>query len=292
MSDIRVRLAGEADVAEAVRQAARLAEGRGLGSVEAHQLATAVSEAAMNALVYAGGGEARLAGVERHGRPGVEVTVRDSGPGIADPVAALRDGYSTGSTLGLGLPGARRLVDEFALDSAPDAGTAVHLVKWRGGADSAPPIAGFSVAAGAGAEAFLQPFRNGVLLGAIAGPGAHAAAAACRAQAWRAPTVLASACQDTLATGARLDLALASLSALDSRLSWLRAGDAGAELVRDGAPSHPPPLPALAGGHASLLRAAELPVRRGDVLRLTAGAGSLEARVGRGALEPRLRPRF
>jgi serine/threonine-protein kinase RsbT len=287
----RVRIASESDIAEAVRESARLGRQRGLASVEARQLATAVSEAATNALKYAGGGEAVLEAVERQGRSGVMVVVRDSGPGIADPRRALREGHSTGGSLGLGLPGARRLVDEFALDSADGAGTAVTLVKWRGGGDSATPIADWQLVAGERGEAFLQPFRNGVLLGAVAGPGASAAAAACRAQAWRAPTVLATACLAVLARGERLDVALASLSALDSRLSWLRAGAAEGELLREGdPPRRAPALPALAAGHTPLLRAAELPVRRDDVLTLAAGDAAVEARVGRGALERRPRP--
>lgn len=287
----RVRIASESDVAEAVRQSARLGERRGLASVEARQLATAVSEAATNALKYAGGGEAVLEAVERQGRQGVMVVVRDTGPGIPDPRRALREGHSTGGSLGLGLPGARRLVDEFALDSSDGAGTAVTLVKWRGGGDSASPIADWQLVEGERGEAFLQPFRNGVLLGAIAGPGSSEAAAACRAQAWRAPTVLAAACLAALPPGERLDVALASLSALDSRLAWLRAGASEAELVRDGDPRRrPPPLPALSAGRTPLLRAAELPVHRDDVLTLAAGDAAVEAHVGRGALERRPRP--
>src|SRR5688500_1026177 len=105
------RLAGEADVAAAAREARSLAVACGLSGVEAQNVATAVSEVALNAVKYARGGEVELEPAERDGRHGLRVVVRDGGAGIADLDAALRDGVSSGGSLGLGLPGARRLMD-------------------------------------------------------------------------------------------------------------------------------------------------------------------------------------
>jgi serine/threonine-protein kinase RsbT len=128
---VRLALRHESDVAAARRDARALAQELGLtlGSVEA--LATAVSEVARNILVHAGGGEIML-GIVRNGtQSGIVVIARDDGPGISDIEEALRDGYSTGSGLGLGLPSARRLVDEFELHSIAGQGTTVSLTKWR-----------------------------------------------------------------------------------------------------------------------------------------------------------------
>ena len=93
-------------------------------------LCTAVSEVANNLLRYAGEGTLSFAVFADHHRAGIEVVAEDHGPGIADLDAAMTDGYSTGDSLGIGLPGARRLVDEFHIESAPHRGTTVRLVKW------------------------------------------------------------------------------------------------------------------------------------------------------------------
>jgi serine/threonine-protein kinase RsbT len=127
-----VRVDGDIDVAAAARAARGLAEACGLSGVEAQHVATAVSEVARNAVKYAAGGEVDLAPAERGGRRGLRVTVRDSGPGIADLAAALRDGVSSGGSLGLGLPGARRLMDDFAIVSELGRGTTVTMTKWCG----------------------------------------------------------------------------------------------------------------------------------------------------------------
>ncbi len=128
-----VDIANEADllrVRTALRQHAVAA---GFGIVDQTKLVTAGSELARNILHYANRAPAdmRVDGVESAGRTGLRAVFADQGPGIADLDAALGDGYSTGGTLGLGLPGARRLVDEFAVDTAPGAGTRVTIVKWK-----------------------------------------------------------------------------------------------------------------------------------------------------------------
>ncbi|HEY1626245.1 MAG TPA: anti-sigma regulatory factor [Streptosporangiaceae bacterium] len=115
-----------------VRQQARIAAaGCGLSLVDQTKLVTAASELARNTLVYGGGGTARIEVVKSgNGRSGVRIGFADNGPGIPDMELALTDGWSSGSGLGLGLSGARRLVDEFELTSEPGAGTTVVVTKW------------------------------------------------------------------------------------------------------------------------------------------------------------------
>jgi len=102
-----------------------------LSLVDQTKLVTAASELARNTLVYGGGGEAAVRVVQRGAVTGVEVVFTDSGPGIADVDLALTDGWTSGSGLGLGLSGTKRLVDEFDLKTAPGAGTSVTIVKWK-----------------------------------------------------------------------------------------------------------------------------------------------------------------
>lgn len=115
-----------------VRQFVRVtAAENGLSLVDQTKLVTAASELARNTLVHGGGGVARVEVVKSpNGRAGVKLHFTDEGPGIADIDLALRDGWSTGTGLGLGLSGSRRLVDEFELDSKPGAGTSVMVIKW------------------------------------------------------------------------------------------------------------------------------------------------------------------
>jgi serine/threonine-protein kinase RsbT len=121
----------DADVVR-VRQAARdLAVEAKLSIVDQTKLVTATSELARNTLIHGGGGEASAALVEQAGRAGVELVFHDEGPGIADVGLALTDGWSSGSGMGLGLSGTKRLVDEFELASAPGEGTRVRIVKWK-----------------------------------------------------------------------------------------------------------------------------------------------------------------
>ena len=102
----------------------------GFSSTDLTLLATAISEVARNVTTYAGEGEVALRVVHERGRDGIEVVASDAGPGITDVELAMQDGYTTGNGLGLGLPGTRRLVDDFDLRTAPGAGTTVRLVKW------------------------------------------------------------------------------------------------------------------------------------------------------------------
>jgi serine/threonine-protein kinase RsbT len=115
-----------------VRQQVRVAAADcGLSLVDQTKVVTAASELARNTLVHGGGGAAQVEVVTSgNGRRGVRIGFTDQGPGIADLDQALTDGWSSGGGLGLGLSGARRLVDEFELNSKPGAGTSVVVVKW------------------------------------------------------------------------------------------------------------------------------------------------------------------
>jgi serine/threonine-protein kinase RsbT len=99
--------------------------------VEQTKFVTAASELARNTLDYGGGGEARIEIVENDHRRGVRVAFSDQGPGIPDIERALSDGYTSGGGMGLGLGGAKRLSDEFHIDSAPGKGTTVTIIKWK-----------------------------------------------------------------------------------------------------------------------------------------------------------------
>lgn len=126
----KVPISSDQDVVR-VRQAVRtLAVSTALSLVDQTKVITAASELARNTLIYGGGGVAMLESVTDASRRGVRITFIDQGPGIADIPQALTDGYTTGGGLGLGLSGARRLVDEFEIDSAPGCGTRVSLTKW------------------------------------------------------------------------------------------------------------------------------------------------------------------
>lgn len=130
-SRVGCSIAAEADLIR-VRQVLRgEAERAGLGLVDQTKLITAGSELARNILIHATSqGGVVVEPVERDGRRGVVATFVDGGPGIADVEAALTDGFSTSGSLGLGLPGARRLVDELTITSAVGSGTEVVIVKW------------------------------------------------------------------------------------------------------------------------------------------------------------------
>jgi serine/threonine-protein kinase RsbT len=123
-------ISGDDDVVR-VRQLVRTyAQQVKLSLVDQTKLVTATSELARNTLTYGGGGLARIQLVSDGRRAGVRASFHDEGPGIPDTVLALTDGWTSGKGLGLGLSGARRLVDEFELDTEVDRGTNVTVVKW------------------------------------------------------------------------------------------------------------------------------------------------------------------
>jgi serine/threonine-protein kinase RsbT len=128
--ETRVPIKTEPDILAARRAARALAQPLGFSDVQLIEIATAISEIARNILVYAREGEMRIGEVRDGRRRGVRIVASDRGPGIADLGAAMSDGISTGGGLGLGLPGARRLMDGFEISSRVGEGTTVTMVKW------------------------------------------------------------------------------------------------------------------------------------------------------------------
>ncbi len=128
--EMLVPIEHEGDIVTARQKGRELAAASGLSTTEQTLLATAISEVARNIVVYARRGEVVLAPLEAAGRRGVLVVARDEGPGIANPDLAMRDGYSTTKSLGMGLPGARRLMDEFELSTVLGRGTTITMKKW------------------------------------------------------------------------------------------------------------------------------------------------------------------
>ena len=114
----------------AVIEATRVAQTAGLSTAAVQQVATVTSELARNILKYAGHGRVQLEVLEQTGRSGVRVVATDRGPGIEDVEQAMADHYSSGGTLGLGLSGARRMMDELTITSDPGKGTRVEATKW------------------------------------------------------------------------------------------------------------------------------------------------------------------
>ena len=127
---LRLGIRTEMDATRAPLEATLYSRAAGFDETPSRLIATAVSELARNILKYACSGEIRLRQVQGGSGRGIEIEAMDRGPGIADPEAAMRDHFSSGGTLGLGLPGVKRMMDEFSLDSRPGEGTRVTAVKW------------------------------------------------------------------------------------------------------------------------------------------------------------------
>ena len=121
---------GDADIVTARTRAKDVAASLGFSRTDQTLIAAAVSEVARNIVVYAGTGEVALRPKRGDGRWGLVVVARDEGPGIADLEQALTDGYSTAGSLGVGLPGSRRLMDSLQIDSEVGRGTTVTMLKW------------------------------------------------------------------------------------------------------------------------------------------------------------------
>ena len=129
--EVRVAISVDADLVTARAEGRAMAQRLGFPRPDPTLIATAISEVARNIVVHAGRGEIVLRPCEEVNRYGVVVVALDDGPGIRDIEAALRDDYSGRGGLGLGLPGARRLMDEFRITSDPDTGTTVTMARWR-----------------------------------------------------------------------------------------------------------------------------------------------------------------
>ena len=126
----KVPIANDGDVVEARQKGRDLARQVGFSGSDLTLLATAISEIARNIVVYADHGEVTVSTVSEGDRQGIVVVATDQGPGILDIEQAMQDGFSTGKSLGLGLPGARRLMDEFEIVSDVGKGTTITMKKW------------------------------------------------------------------------------------------------------------------------------------------------------------------
>ena len=131
-AEVRVLVESDRDIVSARQQGRLMAAQIGFTPGGATLIATAISELARNILMYARRGEVVMRTLESNGARGIAVEARDDGPGIPHPQRALEDGYSTSGRLGLGLPGVKRLMDDFKLDTEPGRGTTVAVRKWVG----------------------------------------------------------------------------------------------------------------------------------------------------------------
>jgi serine/threonine-protein kinase RsbT len=129
-AEASITIQHDADILVARKAARQMAARIGFSSTDLALIATAISEIARNILVYAERGEMTLDEVSEPPRRGIVVIARDRGPGIADIAQAMQDGYSSGQGLGLGLPGARRLMDDFSIESNVGQGTTIVMKKW------------------------------------------------------------------------------------------------------------------------------------------------------------------
>ncbi len=127
----RVPITHEADVTRALLEAHMFAKSMNFSEVDTQMIATAVSELARNIIKYADKGEIIIDQIEKDYHAGIEIVARDKGPGISDIEQAVTDNYSSSGTLGLGLPGVKRMMDEFEIQSTEGQGTTVLIRKYR-----------------------------------------------------------------------------------------------------------------------------------------------------------------
>lgn len=131
MDEVRIPISNEIDIVSARQQGKAIGSSLGFSSSELTLIATAISEIARNIVTYAREGLVTLSVVDMGSKQGLSIVAEDEGPGIPDLSLAMQDGYSTGKSLGLGLPGARRLMDEFEIQSEVGKGTVIRMVKWK-----------------------------------------------------------------------------------------------------------------------------------------------------------------
>ena len=128
----KIPIRSDVDIVIARQKGRALAAQIGFTGSDLTVIATAVSEIARNIVSYAGSGEIHFAGAQNGAKRGISIIAHDEGPGIPDVALALQDGYTTGKSLGLGLPGAKRLMDEFEIESSVGNGTTIKMKKWVG----------------------------------------------------------------------------------------------------------------------------------------------------------------
>jgi serine/threonine-protein kinase RsbT len=138
--EFTVVVESDLDFLAARRQTRSLVLELGFSTKDVTGIVTAVSELTRNMLMYANGGDLTVRSIEKEAKQGVQIIARDRGPGIPDVRRALLDGYSTSGSLGMGLPGVRRLMDDFKINSVPKEGTVIDTKKWLGGENGADNI--------------------------------------------------------------------------------------------------------------------------------------------------------
>ncbi len=131
VTETHVPIDSDVDIISARQRGRALAAELGFQGGDLALIATAISEMARNIVVYAKRGEIVLSPAQEGGKRGILVVARDRGPGIPDVALAMQDGYSTGKSLGLGLPGAKRIMDEFEIASEIGRGTVITVTKWK-----------------------------------------------------------------------------------------------------------------------------------------------------------------
>jgi serine/threonine-protein kinase RsbT len=124
-------LISEQDIVAARQKIRKVSQQIGFSIVDQTKIVTAASELARNAVVYGGGGILEWETVDQNGRPGLRLTVSDQGPGIEDLTLAMKDGWTSGKGMGLGLPGTKRLVNDFSITSERGVGTKVTVTRWK-----------------------------------------------------------------------------------------------------------------------------------------------------------------
>lgn len=142
MQPVACPISREVDVYVAIGRGRELAAAIGFDDIDRTRIEIVILELTRNILAHAGRGELILETIEQNGRKGIVIEARDRGPGIADIALAMSDGYSTANTLGAGLPGVKRLMDEFELTSEVGVGTRARATKWLDNRRSKPWVGG------------------------------------------------------------------------------------------------------------------------------------------------------
>ncbi|MEH7885048.1 anti-sigma regulatory factor [Bacillus sp. JJ1609] len=127
---IVININNEFDIVLARQKGREVSKDLQFGGVDQARITTAISELARNIYLYAGSGQITISVLEESGRKGIHISATDNGPGINDIRMVLQDGYSTSGGLGAGLPGVKRLMDSFDIDSMPGTGTTISITKW------------------------------------------------------------------------------------------------------------------------------------------------------------------
>jgi anti-sigma regulatory factor (Ser/Thr protein kinase) len=250
---LRLSIASDGDILAARSQIRAAVLELGFAATDMVRIVTAVSELARNILLYAGRGELRLELVSQGGREGVQITAQDEGPGIPDVAKALLDGFSTSGGLGLGLPGARRLMDEFQIRTEVKKGTTVTVKKWLGEgvlrlekpAESRSPVVSGTAArtlpgeSATGDRSVLRVYPGGALFAVIDGLGhgpeaAHAAGIAAGVLQGSSSTDivgLVEECHRRLHHSRGVVMTVVALDTAQGRASWLGVGNVQGMLV-------------------------------------------------------------